>query len=155
MKCHMFPAFRYFDYSNVTLAKSGNSMLKSHMQLCLLEAAQDDTSTMLTQSYEFNLFLNQVTSSSGKQLCSLTHNRTNRATQICIAKAYVAKFSNKCACREALEENMNPKVFLACGGARHRPVKTKTDMEGAFVQKKKKQKKAAVNKICMYIWEGN
>ena len=25
---HMFPAFRYFSYSNVTLSMSGNSMLK-------------------------------------------------------------------------------------------------------------------------------
>ena len=61
--------FRYFDYSNVTLVKSGNSMLKCHTQLWLLEAAWDDTSTMLTQIHEFNSFLNQVTSSSSKGPC--------------------------------------------------------------------------------------
>ena len=99
---------------------------------------------MLTQIHEFNSFLNQVTSSSGKQLCSLIQNWTNRATQICTAKAYVAEFNNKCACSEALEENMNPQVFVPSGGARHRPVKTKTGIEGTFVSKKKK--KAAVNK---------
>ena len=49
----MFPAFRDFGYSNVTLAESGNSILKHCMQLWLLEAACDDTSTMLTQIYEF------------------------------------------------------------------------------------------------------
>ena len=27
-KYHMFPAFRHFGYSNVTLPESGNSMLK-------------------------------------------------------------------------------------------------------------------------------
>ena len=47
-KYHMFPAFRWFSYSNVTLAESGNAMFKSHMQLWLMEAAQDDISTTLT-----------------------------------------------------------------------------------------------------------
>ena len=82
---HMFPAFRCFGYSKVTLAKSGNSMLKYHMQLWLLEAACDDTSTMLTQIHEFNSFLSQVTSSGGKGPCSLTCDRATRATQICVA----------------------------------------------------------------------
>ena len=86
-KYHLFPVFRCFGYSNVTLAKSGHSMLKFRMQLWLLEASWDDTSRMLTQIHEFNSFLNQVTSSSGKQLCSLIHNWTNRATQICTAKS--------------------------------------------------------------------
>ena len=48
-KHHKFPGFRCFGYLNVTLAKSGNSTLKHCMQLWLLEAAQDDTSTMLIQ----------------------------------------------------------------------------------------------------------
>ena len=116
------------------------------MQLWLLEAACNDTSTMLTQIHVLNSFLTQVTSSSGKGPCSLTHERANRATQICTAKAYVAEFSNKCACCESLEKNANPQVFVPSGGERHRPVKTKTDIEGTFVWKKKKQKKAAVNK---------
>ena len=41
-KYNMFPAFRLFGYSNVTLAKIGNSMIKHHMQLWFLEAALDD-----------------------------------------------------------------------------------------------------------------
>ena len=57
----------------------------------------------------------------------------------------MADFSNKCACCEALEENANPQVFAQLGGARHRPVKTKTGIEGTYC-KKKKQKKAAGNK---------
>ena len=51
-KYQMFPAFRSFGYLNVTLAESGDSMLKHCMQLWLLEAACDDTSTMLTQIHE-------------------------------------------------------------------------------------------------------
>ena len=43
---------------------------------------------------------------------------------------------------------MNPRVFVLSGGVRHRPAKSKTGLEGTFVQKKKKkkQKKAAINK---------
>ena len=46
-KYHMFPAFMCIGYSNVTLAESGNSTLKQCTQLWVLEAAHDDTSTML------------------------------------------------------------------------------------------------------------
>ena len=121
----MFPAFRCFGYSNVTLAKSGNSMLKCHMQLQLLEAAWDDTSTMLTQIHKFNSFLAQVTSSSSEEPCFLTHDRANRATRIHAAKAYAAESSNKHTCSEALEKNTNPQVVVPSGGAGHRPVKNK------------------------------
>ena len=57
----------------------------------------------------------------------------------------MAELSNKHLHCEALEENANPQVFVPSGGARQRPAKTKTGIEGTFVQKKK-QKKAAVNK---------
>ena len=111
-KYHMFPAFRCFHYSNVTLAKSGYGTLKHSTQLWLVEAAWDDTSSMLTKSNEFNSLLAQVTSSSGKEPYSLTQDRANRAAQICAAKAYVAAFSNKHACSNAIEENTNPQVFV-------------------------------------------
>ena len=132
-KYHIFPAFRHFGYSNVTLAKSGNSTLKCHMQLWLLEAACYDTSTMLTQILEFKSFLTQLTSSSSKGPCSLTHERANRATQISTAKVYVAEFSNKNAHCAALDEIANPQVFVPLGGARHGPAKNKTGLEGTFV----------------------
>ena len=48
MRYHMFPAFKCFGYSTIILAKSGNAMLKHQTQLWLLEAAQDDTYSMLT-----------------------------------------------------------------------------------------------------------
>ena len=112
-----------------------------------LEAAHDDISTMLTQIHEFKSFLTQQTSSSGKGPCSLTHKRVNRATQMCTAKAYTAEFSNKNACSAAIEENAYPQVFVPLGGARHRPARTQTGLEGTFMQKKKKkQKKSSVNK---------
>ena len=57
----------------------------------------------------------------------------------------MAEFNNKCAHCEVLEKNANPQVFVPSGGARYRPVKTKTGIEETFVWKKK-QKKAAVNK---------
>ena len=137
MKYHMSPAFRHFGYSNVTLAESGNSMLKCHMQLWLLEAACNDT--MLTQIHEFRSFLAQATFSSGKGPCSLTFDRANRATKICTAKAYMVEFSNETAPHEALEKDANPQVFVSSGGARHRPAKSKKGVEGTFVQGKKQK----------------
>ena len=132
-KYDMFQVFRCCGYSNITLAESGNSMFKCYIELQLLEAAWDDTSTMLTQIHEFNSFLTQVTSSCGKGPCSVMYDRTNRATKICTAKAFMAEFSNKCAHSEATEENTNPQVFVPSGGTRHRPVKTETGIEEAFV----------------------
>ena len=107
-----FPAFRYFSYLSVTLAENGNSVLKCCMQLWFLEAAWDDTSTMVTQIHKFKSFLTQVTSSSGKGPCFLTCDRANRAIHIHAAKAYVAEFSNKHAHSKAIEENTNPQVFM-------------------------------------------
>ena len=123
-------------------------MLICHMQLWFLEAACDDTSTMLTQIHDFKSFLTQVISSSGKGPCSLTHKRANRATQICTAKAYVAEFSNKCGHCEALDENANPQVFVPSGGARHGPAKTKISIKGTFVWKGNRRKQLSI-KICM------
>ena len=115
------------------------------MQLWLLEAACNSTPTMLTQIHEFKSFLTQQTSLSGKGPCSLTHERANRATQICATKAYATEFINKNTHSTALEENANSQVFVPSGGARHMPTKTKTGIEGTFMQKKK-PKKSPVNK---------
>ena len=91
---------------------------------------------MLTQIHEFKSFLTQQTSSGGRGPCSLTHKRPNIATQIRAAIVYTAGFNNNDACSAALQENTNPQVFVPSSGARHRPVKTKTGIEGTFVQKK-------------------
>ena len=54
-KYHIFSTLRQLSYSNVTLAESGYSTLKRCTQLWLLEAAHDDTSTVLTQIHELEV----------------------------------------------------------------------------------------------------
>ena len=132
----MFLAFRCLGYLNVTLAESGNSTLKRHMQLWLLEAACDETSTMLTQIHEFKSVLTQQTSSRGRGPCALTCKRANIVTQINAAKVYATEFNSKDACSAALVENTNSNVFVPSHGTRHRPVKMKTGIEETCVQKR-------------------
>ena len=139
-KYHIFPAFRCLGYSNVTLAESGNSTLKRCTQLWLLEAACDDTSTMLTQIHEVKSFLMQQTASNSRGPCSLSCDRANIEIQICVARAYAAKFNNNEAHSAALQENTNLQIFIPSSGARHRPVKTKTSIQGEYVQKRNKRK---------------
>ena len=117
------------------------------MQLWLLEAAYNDTSTMLTQMHEFKSFLTQQTSSSGRGPCSLTHERSDIATQIHAAKVYTTEFNNTNACSAALQENANPQVFVSSSSTRHRPVKIKTGIEGTFVQKKEQMKSSVKKNI--------
>ena len=144
-KYHIFPAFRQLGYWNVTLAESGNSTLKWHTQLWLLEAAHDDTPTMLTQIHEVKSFLTQQTTSSGRGPCSLSHERADIETQICAARAYAAEFNNINAHSAALEENTNPQVFIPSSGARHRPSKDQDKHTGCICTKKK-QRKTTVKK---------
>ena len=91
---------------------------------------------MLTQIHEFKSFLTLQTSLISKGPCSLACKRANRATQICAAKAYTVEFSNKNACSATPEENANPQIFIPLVGARHRPTKAKTGMEGTLCKKK-------------------
>ena len=65
--------------------------------------------------------------------------------QICVARAYATEFNNNEAHSMALQENTNPQIFKTSSGARHRPVKTKTSIQGEYVNKKK-QKKTTVKK---------
>ena len=57
---------------------------------------------------------------------------------MCVARVYAAKFNNK-ARSMALHENTNPDIFILSSGARHRPVKTKTSIQGEYVWKKKQK----------------
>ena len=57
-----------------------------------------------------------------------------------VAKAYAAEFSNKHTGQEVTEKNTNPQVFVPASGARYRPLKRKSSIEGRFVNKKKLQK---------------
>ena len=65
--------------------------------------------------------------------------------QMHVARAYAAEFNNNEAHSATLHENTNPDIFIPSSGARHRPVKTKTSIQGEYVWKKK-QKKTTVNK---------
>ena len=95
--------------------------------------------------HEVNSFLTLQTAASGRGQCSLSHDRADIETQICVARAYATEFNNNEACSTALHENTNPQIFIPSSGARHRPVKTKTSIQGKYVQKKK-QKKTTVKK---------
>ena len=106
----------------------------------------DDTSTMLTKIHRVKSFLTQQTASSSRGPCSLSHDRADIKTQLHAARAYATKFNNKEARSVALCENTNPQIFIPSSGARHRPVKTKTSIQGEYVQKKK-QKKTTVKKL--------
>ena len=55
--------------------------------------------------------------------------------QMCAARVYAAEFNNNEARSAALHENTNPEIFILSSGARHRPVKTKTSVQGECVQK--------------------
>ena len=61
------------------------------------------------------------------------------------ARAYASEFNNNEAHSVALHENTNQEIFIPSSGARHRPVKTKTSIQGEYVQKKK-QRKTTVKK---------
>ena len=142
---NIFPAFRWLGYSNVTLAESGNSTLKRCTQLWLLEAACDDMATMITQIHKLQAFLAQQTASSGRGPCSQSRGRADIEIQMCAARAYAAKFNNNEACSAALHESTNPDIFIPSSGARHRPVKTKTSIQGEYIWTKK-QKKRTIKK---------
>ena len=99
---HIFLAFRWFGYSNITLAESSNARLKCWTQLWLLEVMWDDTAFMLTQIEELKSFIAQTATSSGKGRSSMTQDRANRSTQIHATEAYITKFTNKCTWQETL-----------------------------------------------------
>ena len=97
---------------------------------------------MLTQIHEVKSFLTQQTSSSGRGPCSLSCERADVETKIHAARVYASEFNNNDARSATLQENTNPQVFIPFSGARHRPVKTKTSIQGAFVQKNKTKEKS-------------
>ena len=144
-KYHIFPAFRQLGYSNVTLAENDLSTLKRHTQLWLLEASQDDTSTMITQIHELEAFLSQQTASSGRGPCSQSCGRADIDIQMCAARVYAAEFNNEEARSTALHESTNPDVFIPSSGERHRPVKTKTSIQGEYIRTKKQKKTTIKN----------
>ena len=91
---------------------------------------------MLIQVKEMKPFLAQVAGLSGTWLSLLTHNRTDRNTQIHVAKAYAEELVDKSARQQVREENNNPELFVWDSGVRHRPSKMKS-IEGSFITKNK------------------
>ena len=102
-------------------------------------------STMLTQIHELKAFLSQQTTSSGRGPCSQIHGRADIEIQMHAGRVYEAEFNNNKACSATLHENTNPDIFIPSSGARHRPVKTKTSIQGEYVWTKK-QKKTTIKK---------
>ena len=101
---------------------------------------------MLTQIHEVKAFLSQQTASGSRGPCSQSHDRVDIEIQMRAARVYAAEFNNNEARSATLHENTNPDIFIPSSGARHRPVKTKTSIQGAYVWKKK-QKKTTVKKL--------
>ena len=100
---------------------------------------------MITQINELQAFLAQQTASSGRGPCSQSCGRANIEIQMCVARTYAAEINNKEARSAALHESTNPDIFIPSSGARHRPVKTKTSIQGEYIRTKK-QKKTTVKK---------
>ena len=88
---------------------------------------------MLTQIHEVKAFLTQQTASSSRGPCSQSCDRADIEIQMHAARAYAAEFNNNEARSAALHENTNPEIFIPSSGARHRPVKTKTSIQGEYV----------------------
>ena len=135
-KYHMFSAFKCFGYSNVTLAKSGNAVLMHHPIMVVRGCMRwhiynADTNSWILFIYSQGIFFQQQRSLPPSLW------QGNRSTQICTVKAYTAEFSNRHTWWEAIQDNTNPQVFVLASGVRHRPLKTKTGIEGTFLHKKK------------------
>ena len=94
---------------------------------------------MLTQIHKLKAFLAQDTASSGRGPCSQSCCRADIEMQMRVARAYAAEFNNNEAHSVALHENTNAEIFIPSSGARHRPVKTKTSIQGEYVQKRNKR----------------
>ena len=94
---------------------------------------------MLSQIHEVKSFLTQQTASSGRGPCSVSHERVIIETQIHAARVHATKFNNNKAHSAALQENTSPQIFIPSSGARHRPVKTNTSVQGKYVKKETKE----------------
>lgn len=148
-KYHVFPAFRRFGYSRVTLAESGHAMSRRTNQLWLLDAARDDTNSMVIQVEDLKAFLEQTSSSSGTGPNLIARATDDRREQLRVAREYGREFLDREAmlqCREA-EAEMMATAFQPSVSGRHRPTKRKgldgTTVTGAGKKKGKPRRKKA------------
>ena len=132
-KYHVFPAFRRFGYTGVTLAESGNAQIKRSTSLWLLDATKDDTTTMIIQCANLQKYKEQTQVDIG----SLASNQVNRAAhsrnqQLSMAKAYVQELQNPDHWQQHLEEHNSPGIFIPGGNAKHKAGRG-TGIQGSYV----------------------
>ena len=134
-KYHVFPCFRGFGYTGVTLAESGQSSTKRKTALWLLEAAKDDTTTMVIQNTDLKKYNQQVEDVIGiKAPNQVTKASNARREQIKIAKAYVAEMQNPSQFEEHLQEVNTPGIFMPAKNAKHR-VGKRGGVQGKLITK--------------------
>ena len=120
-KYHLFPAFRRFGYSGVTLAESGWAKVKRSGQLWLLDAARDDISTMIIQCSDIKKYNEQTQDVVGERAPTQAKQAAQaRSLQISIARKFAEEFENADAFEQHLEESSSPNVFIPGPKARHK-----------------------------------
>ena len=120
-KYHLFPAFRRFGYSGVTIAESGWAKVKRSGQLWLLDAARDDISTMIIQCSDIEKYKVQTQHVVGDRAPNQAQKAFNsRAEQIKVTKKFAEEFDNSQAFKEHLEESISPRVFVPGPKAKHK-----------------------------------
>ena len=120
-KYHLFPAFRRFGYSGVTMAESGWAKVKRTGQLWLLEAARDDLTTMIIQCSDIKKYNEQTQGVVGDRAPNQAKKAAEaRNEQVYIAQKFAQEFENESAFNEDLEETRSPNVFLPGPKAKHK-----------------------------------
>ena len=120
-KYHLFPAFRRFGYSGVTMAESGWAKVKRSGQLWLLDAARDDIYTMIIQCSDIAKYREQTQDVVGDRAPNQAQKAANsRVEQIKVAKKFAEEFDNSQAFKEHLEESISPRVFVPGPKIKHK-----------------------------------
>ena len=131
-KYHLFPAFRRFNYSGVTLAESGNAQIKRSTKLWLLDAAKDDTTTMIIQCSNLRLYNEQNEDVIGGAPTQAQTASKARAQQLKMASAYAAEFSDPTQMQQNLDEHVSPGVFIPGRNSKHK-VGRGSSIQGSFL----------------------
>ena len=114
----------------------GNTICNNDLcsyRIWLLDAAKDDTTTMIIQCANLQKYKEQTQVDIG----SLASNQVNRAAnarnqQLSMAKAYVQELQNPDHCQQHLEEHNSPGIFIPGGNAQHKAGRG-TGIQGSYV----------------------
>ena len=131
-KYHLFPTFRRFNYSGVTLAECGNAQIKRSTKLWLLDAAKDDTTTMIIQCSNLRLYNEQNADVIGGAPTQAQAASKARAQQLKMASAYAAEFSDPTQMQQNLAEHVSPGVFIPGRNSKHK-VGRGSSIQGSFL----------------------